>query len=49
VFTAPGVVRWFERPHPQLSNHSPSELLDDPLQLPRLMRLASMSRSTLGS
>jgi putative toxin-antitoxin system antitoxin component (TIGR02293 family) len=49
VFTAPGVVRWFERPHPQLSNQSPLELLGDPLQLPRLMRLASMSRSTLGS
>lgn len=49
VFTAPGVIRWFERPHPQLADQPPSTLLGDPLQLPRLMRLASMSRSTLGS
>lgn len=49
VFTSPGVVRWFERPHPHLDGRAPAELLSDPLELPRLMRLASLSRSTLAS
>lgn len=47
VFTGPGVLRWFERPHPDLDNRSPIDLLSDPLQLPRLVRLASRSRTTI--
>lgn len=49
VFTAPGVIRWFERANPHLDGAAPRELLADPLELPRLMRLASLSRSTLSS
>ncbi len=49
VFTAPGVVRWFDRANPHLDGVAPRELLTDPLELPRLMRLASLSRSTLSS
>lgn len=47
VFTGPGVLRWFERPHPDLDNRPPVDLLQDPLALPQLVRLASRSRSTI--
>lgn len=49
VYTAPGVVRWFERPHPQLDGRRPAELLADPLRGPELVRVAASSRSTVGS
>lgn len=49
VFTGPGVVRWFERPHPDLNGQAPRTLLDDPLMLPRLIHLAARSRSTTAS
>lgn len=49
VFTGPGVLRWFERPHPELDDRPPLDLLSDPLQFPRLVRLASRSRSTIAT
>lgn len=49
VFTGPGTVRWFMRPHPDLEGRTPLELLDDPLNLPVLTRLASRTRSTLAT
>ncbi len=47
VFTGPGVLRWFDRGHPDLGGQAPRELLADPLALPRLVRLASRARSTV--
>lgn len=47
VFTGPGVVRWFQRPHPQLGK-PPLELIGDPLNAPRLLNLA-LSARTQGS
>jgi hypothetical protein len=44
VFTGPGVLRWFERPHPRLGR-PPAELLDDPLQYPQLRELATATRA----
>lgn len=49
VFTAPGVIRWFERPHPELGGRRPADLLADPLEIPRLTRLAAGVRSTVAS
>lgn len=49
VFTGPGVLRWFERPHPDLADRPPRELLQDPLRLPQLTRLASRSRSSIAT
>lgn len=49
IFTGPGVIRWFERPHPGAGGHPPLELLHDPLALPQLVRLASQARSTTAS
>lgn len=49
VFTGPGVVRWFERPHPHLAGKAPMTLLSDATDIPTLLRLASLSRSTLAS
>lgn len=49
IFTGPGVMRWFERPNPHLSGEAPSSLLADATQIPTLLRLASLSRSTLAS
>lgn len=46
AFTAPGVVRWFERKHPRL-RVAPMALLDDPLRYPELVALARGSRTTV--
>lgn len=46
-FTAPGVLRWFEREHPQLGE-APVQLLNDPLRYPELAALARGSRTTVG-
>jgi Protein of unknown function (DUF2384) len=43
VFTGPGVMRWFQRPHPRLGR-PPIELLDDPLKTPTLLELAASAR-----
>lgn len=47
VFTAPGVLAWFQRPHPHLGE-APIELLGDPSSYPRLRDLAVASRSMPG-
>lgn len=49
AFTAPGVIRWFERPHPMLHDKPPKSLLDDPAELPVLTRLAAQTRSMVAS
>lgn len=49
VFTGPGVMQWFNRPHPALNGQAPAALLDDPLWAPALARLAARSRSTVAS
>lgn len=49
VFTGPGVVRWFERPHPSLDDRPPLTLLDDPLRFPHLNQLAARARSTVAT
>jgi uncharacterized protein (DUF2384 family) len=49
VFTGPGTAKWFLRPHPDLEGRPPLQLLDDPLNLPVLTRLASRTRSTLAT
>ncbi len=49
VFTGPGVVRWFERPHPSLGDRAPQVLLDDPMAYPQLNHLAARARSTIAS
>lgn len=45
VFTGPGVAAWFARIHPVLGR-PPVELLDDPLERPRLLDLATGTRAT---
>lgn len=47
VFTAPGVLAWFRRPHPHIGR-APIELLDDPSSYPRLRNFAAASRSMSG-
>lgn len=49
VYTAPGVVRWFSRPHAALGGRRPLELLDDPVEAAELVRVAAQSRSTVAS
>lgn len=44
VFTGPGVVAWFTRPHPVLGQ-SPIELLNDPLAYPQLISAATAARA----
>lgn len=46
-FTAPGVPAWFRREHPQLGA-APIDLLDDPLDYPRLLAAARGARSAPG-
>ncbi|MGK2958418.1 MAG: hypothetical protein ACSLFB_08495 [Acidimicrobiales bacterium] len=45
-YTGAGVIRWFQRPHPDLGKRSPRDLLDDPTEYPLLVKLASRARST---
>jgi hypothetical protein len=47
VLTGPGVAAWFTRQHPELGV-APVELLADPLELPRLVELASALRAQGG-
>jgi hypothetical protein len=44
AFTGPGVIAWFPRPHPILGQ-PPIELLDDPLEYPRLISAATAARA----
>ncbi|MBS9533290.1 hypothetical protein KIH27_06765 [Mycobacterium sp. M1] len=44
TFTGPGVVAWFERKHPVLRRR-PIDLLDDPLNYPRLLGAANAART----
>ena len=46
VLTGPGVVRWFERPHPQLKDEAPILLLRHADRLNELTNLAAASRSS---
>ena len=46
VLTGPGVVRWFELPHPDLDGRRPLELLDDPDAATRLATVAASARSS---
>jgi len=46
VLTGPGVVRWFEVPHPDLDGRRPFELLDDPDAAVRLATVAASARSS---
>lgn len=45
ALTGPGVVRWFQLPHPQLDDRRPLDILDDPQAAERLTRLAASARS----
>jgi uncharacterized protein (DUF2384 family) len=49
ALTGPGVVRWFERPHPQLDYRPPLDLLDDPQAADLLATLAAGARSHTGA
>lgn len=49
TFTGPGVLRWFERPSPELAHHPPRDLLDDSSYYPALVRLAARARSSASS
>lgn len=49
MYTAPGVVRWFSRPHAALGGRPPIALLDDPVKASELVRVAAQSRSTVAS
>lgn len=46
-FTAPGVLAWFHRAHPELKV-VPAEWLDDPLRYPGLLGAARAARSMTG-
>ena len=46
VYTGPGVVRWFERPHPDLKGEAPILLLLHAERLNELINLAAASRSS---
>lgn len=45
-YTGPGVVRWFERPHPELKGEAPVLLLRQAERLNQLVNLAAASRSS---
>lgn len=45
ALTGPGVVRWFQLPHPQLDGQRPLDLLEDPQAADELMTLAASVRS----
>ena len=46
VYTGPGVVRWFERPHPELKGEAPILLLRHAERVNELINLAAASRSS---
>lgn len=46
VYTGPGVVRWFDRPHPQLKGEAPVVLLRQVERLNELVNLSAASRSS---
>jgi len=45
ALTGPGVIAWFERPHPLLGDHRPADLLDEPDAAARLTAVAASARS----
>lgn len=45
-FTGPGVIRWFEEPHPELKGDTPRALLEKPEYAQRLLQLAAGTRSS---
>lgn len=45
ALTGAGTIEWFEQPHPQAGGRPPVDLLDDPVALPELTRLAASTRS----
>lgn len=47
ALTPAGTVEWFGWPRSDLGSRSPSELLDDPVEEPTLLRVAGAMRSTL--
>jgi uncharacterized protein (DUF2384 family) len=49
ALTGPGVLAWFERPHPQLAGRLPIDVLDDPDASARLGALAASTRSFVAS
>jgi putative toxin-antitoxin system antitoxin component (TIGR02293 family) len=48
-FTGHGAIRWLQRPHPQLDNAAPAELLDDETRFPELVHLAARARSMVAT
>jgi len=46
AYTGPGVLRWFERPHPELKGRAPNELLARAERLSQLVSLAAAARSS---
>ncbi len=46
VYTGPGVMRWFERPHPELKGEAPILLLLHVERVNELINLAAASRSS---
>lgn len=46
VYTGPGVVRWFEKPHPELKGEAPVLLLRQAERLNELITVAAASRSS---
>lgn len=49
ALTGPGVIAWFERPHPLLGQRRPADLLDEPDAAPRLTAAAASARSHTAS
>jgi hypothetical protein len=46
VLTPSGTIEWFSWPRRELNGRAPSELLDDPEELPELTRIAGSMRAT---
>ena len=47
ALTPSGTVEWFGWPRSDLGSRAPLELLDDPIEEPRLLMIAGAMRSTL--
>jgi DNA-binding transcriptional regulator YiaG len=47
ALTPSGTVEWFEWPRSDLGSRSPRELVDDPIEEPRLLMIAGAMRSAL--